>query len=33
MNSVTETVRRTAIFLFGVGALSAAFMIAMRMMG
>jgi hypothetical protein len=31
MESVTETVRRAAIFLVGLGALSAAFMIAMRL--
>src|SRR3954463_1546803 len=33
MDSVTETIRRTAIFFFGLGALSGAFMIAMRLVG
>jgi hypothetical protein len=33
MDSVTETIRRTAIFFFGLGALSGAFMIAMRLLG
>jgi hypothetical protein len=33
MESVTETIRRTAIFFFGLGALSGAFMIAMRLVG
>jgi hypothetical protein len=33
MESVTETIRRTAIFLAGLGGLSGAFMIAMRLAG
>jgi len=33
MNSVTESIRRTAIFLFGLGALSGAFMAAVRLVG
>jgi hypothetical protein len=33
MQSVTESIRRTAIFLFGIGALSSAFMVAMRLVG
>jgi hypothetical protein len=33
MHSVTETIRRTTIFFFGLGALSGAFMIAMRLVG
>jgi hypothetical protein len=33
MESVTETIRRTAIFLVGLSALSGAFMIAMRLAG
>lgn len=33
MHSVTETIRRTAIFFLGLGALAGAFMTAMRLIG
>jgi hypothetical protein len=33
MHNITEQIRRTAIFLVGLGALSAAFITAMRLVG
>lgn len=33
MQGVTETIRRTAIFFLGLGALAGAFMAAMRLIG
>lgn len=33
MQGVTETIRRTAIFFLGLGALAGAFMAALRLIG